>query len=873
MARADRTPNVQVNQRGDFVALGNSLGQDCRASVPVPDVGDIGNCGTNTGDSAPDVYWRSDDENGTALADVSISPTQAQSTAMLVLPAGAVVTNAYLYWAGEASTAGSAGKTATIARPGVESLPVTADESWTVTHSSQHFFQSFRDVSSFVREHAAGPYRVSGIATRDFRNVTRDVTFVAWSLIVFYRLESDPPRNLAIFHGLDTVSSAIGSVPATLSGFLVPSAAGFDAKLGVVAYEGDAGGSGDGLRFGRTLPLGEADRLSDALNPINNFFNSTRSYLGSAVSNAGDLPQLKGTHASMSGYDLDVVDVSDRLQPGDTTAYLAATSTNDVYFLGAFITSISTFNPDFATSTKKVEDLNGGTARPGDVLRYTIEVKNTGNDTAIDTILRDPLPVGVSYDPGTIKITQGPNAGTKTDAVDTDQAEYLPATRTIVVRLGTGANALNGGSLAVDESTTVQFDVVVEDGFAGLIPNVAEIAASGEKGSPNGKTPTIGNGIDPGSAVIVLVDECDASSPCTNPLKPLCYEDPQPSICVQCLADDDCAGSTPVCNQNHTCEACTDDDDCPDPAEPICGSSGACVQCTLTDMTLCGGTTPVCDDDAGVCEPCATDADCTDSDPACMESGACGECSKTNTAACEGLVPVCNHEHGVCVPCATDADCPELTPACLESGACVECSDTNQTACGELTPVCDLATWTCEPCQEDSECPAQMPLCLSSGKCVECEDATQCPTNAPVCQLPDGICVNCDTNEAGECVECTADADCGELTSGVVCNGTTCVPGCRGTNGNTCVSEDWVCTSVDNTIGECEEATMGTGGSGGDGGSSGSGGSSKNPPADGEGWVEGGGISCGVSGSRNDGIGMAVLPLLLGLLGIRRNRR
>ena len=69
-------------------------------------------------------------------------------------------------------------------------------------------------------------------------NLNSDNPFVAWSLVVFYRLDTDPPRNLALFDGLDSVSNGIPAT-ATLSGFLVPNA-GFDAKLGVLAYEGDS---------------------------------------------------------------------------------------------------------------------------------------------------------------------------------------------------------------------------------------------------------------------------------------------------------------------------------------------------------------------------------------------------------------------------------------------------------------------------------------------------------------------------------------------------------------------------------------------------------------------------------------------------------
>ena len=56
-----------------------------------------------------------------------------------------------------------------------------------------------------------------------------------------------------------------------------------------------------GLTFSDNVGMLRATRseaLTDALNPANNFFNSTRSRLGVAVSNPGDLPQLPGTVAN-----------------------------------------------------------------------------------------------------------------------------------------------------------------------------------------------------------------------------------------------------------------------------------------------------------------------------------------------------------------------------------------------------------------------------------------------------------------------------------------------------------------------------------------------------------------------------------------------
>ena len=265
--------------------------------------------------------------------------------------------------------------------------------------------------------------------------------------------------HIAIFDGLDLVTQAIGSAEATLEGFLVPNA-GFDAKLGVITYEGEAQFSGDALRF-------NDNTLSNALNPANNFFNATRTVLGVVESNQGDLPRLTGGPRSLSNLDIDVVDVTSLVDEGDISATIEATSTLDTFLLGAFVTSISTFKPEFVSSTKEVIDDNGGAIRPGDELIYRVTVRNSGSDTAIDSVLTDELPVGVTFVEDSIEIESGANAGVKTDAAGDDQGTYDAGTRTVTVNLGDGATATMGGELVIDAETVVALRVTVDEDAAG----------------------------------------------------------------------------------------------------------------------------------------------------------------------------------------------------------------------------------------------------------------------------------------------------------------------------------------------------------------------------------------------------------------------
>ncbi|WP_437756186.1 DUF3344 domain-containing protein [Sorangium sp. So ce1389] len=587
-AHADPALRVQVDQRGDFLLIGNTLGYECGADLPLPGpvVGTVGECGGSLGDSSPDVFWRADAPGeGQAQANNTITVAQARSTAVLDVPDGATVTHAFLYWGAHTAAGAAADATVTVDRPGAGgfSESVTAVDSFTATGG---YYQSVADITAVVQAHGTGAYRVSGVDSKVMSDFDHN-NFAGWWLVVFYQLDSEPPRNLAIFDGLDSVNTG-ANAETELSGFLVPRA-GYDAKIGIVTFEGDAVYDGDEFLFNGP------PALSNDQNPVDNFFNGTRAYFSAPVSNVGDLPQLTGTAGTMAGMDLDVVDITSKVRPGQTSAPIEARTDGDLYFLAGFITSISTFRPDFTSSTKSAVDVNGGLLLPGDVIRYTIEVVNTGNDASINTVLTDPLPEGVSYVPGSLSITAGANMGPKTDLPVDDQGEYNALNRTITVRLGTGANGLLGGSIPAAGATTVTFQVTVDADASGLIANQAVVNAAGQQGAPAEDTPTDGNGPAGGTPPTeVVIDECETDAQCAAPT-PHCNTEATPNTCVECVTDAQCGPLTPTCDP--------DDNTC------VCVPTGAEVCGDALDNDCDGIIGNGCDsDDDGIDDPTEIDA-------------------------------------------------------------------------------------------------------------------------------------------------------------------------------------------------------------------------------------------------------------------------
>ncbi|MBM9509502.1 isopeptide-forming domain-containing fimbrial protein [Actinacidiphila acididurans] len=128
----------------------------------------------------------------------------------------------------------------------------------------------------------------------------------------------------------------------------------------------------------------------------------------------------------------------------------------------------------FGTAPYVVLDKTAVPAGPlevGDVVTYRVTARNEGGGAAENLVLTDAVPDGTTYLPGSLRIVDGPNTGTKSDAQGDDQAYYDPAADSVVFHLGDGASGVQGGSLTSTESlpagTTVEYRVTIDRASGG----------------------------------------------------------------------------------------------------------------------------------------------------------------------------------------------------------------------------------------------------------------------------------------------------------------------------------------------------------------------------------------------------------------------
>ncbi|WP_250028212.1 Ig-like domain-containing protein [Paractinoplanes maris] len=382
------------------------------------------------------------------------------STTTIGLPAGSKVLFAGLYWSADTSAGANgavarsaAGKgTVKFRTPGAAWQAVTS--STVFTNATNSAYQGFADVTALVSGAGNGVYGVA-----DIQAGTGKDRYAGWSLAIAYQNSAEPMHSLRVYDGFGVVSSSDTSVVIPVTGFETPQSGTVKTTVGTVVYEGDLGLTGDNLKV-------DNQKMSDAVNPEDNFFNSTVSEAGKLIT-SGSSPGNK----NLMGVDIDQFDATGKLGNSVRGTQLTLTTGGETFYPGVVTFTTDLFAPDLVPTVTGA-DVDGGDLLPGDVIEYRVAVRNNGTDVALNTVLSNAIPTHTTYVPGTLKI----EGAARTDDSGDDTAQFAGGTATFGV--GSTPNGMAGGSLAHNDTTHVTFRVRVDvDTPAGFtIINVANTA-------------------------------------------------------------------------------------------------------------------------------------------------------------------------------------------------------------------------------------------------------------------------------------------------------------------------------------------------------------------------------------------------------------
>jgi len=394
------------------------------------------------------------------------------------VPATATVVAAYLYWAGTipdqsdcANAPVSIDDEVLLTLPGqAVGAPVTADECFCSPGATSYDIQACRvDITSgVVTSGMIGTFTVDDFACDVAGSGSTDNA--SFSLVLVYEEPALlPPRRITLYDGLEEMYQTSRTIG--LTGLDVDTPA--QGELTWYVLDGDIGGS-TGLEqvSVQGTPGGMSAVVSDAVNPSDNPMNRT-------------INTTSPAQTGVVGVDIDRLDLSAGLTPGDVAVDVTLTAENDKFWVVYNLVGINVYRALIhpKTSTKEwvlhVDADASGDVTPGDTIRYTIHLDNVG--TA----------------PGYVDVT---------DAIPAEAASW-----TLVDGAG-GTDLSTATQLVVEDihldagaSVDVVLDVVLAAGTEGLsMENIAlfDAGPDGNAGAILAVSVTIHGGEEPDAGVV-----------------------------------------------------------------------------------------------------------------------------------------------------------------------------------------------------------------------------------------------------------------------------------------------------------------------------------------------------------------------------------
>lgn len=403
-------------------------------------------------------------------------PASIQVTALDV-PVSATVVAAYVYWAGSildqsdcANAPLNIDDQVVVTLPGAAfGILVTADECFCAPGASSYDIQACRvDLTSqVVTSGMIGTFTVDQFTCKATGGSTDNASFSV--VLVYEEPALLPPRRITLYDGLEELYQSSRTIQ--LAGLDVDTPA--QGELTWYVLDGDIGGSTGSEQVSvQGSPGGLSVVLSDAINPADNPMNRTI--------NTTTPPQT-----GVVGVDIDRLDLSAGLTPGDVAVDVTLTAENDKFWVVYGLVGVNVFTALIhpKTSTKEwvleVDADASGNVTPGDTIRYTIHLHNVGTAPGYLTLTDVIPPEAASW-----VLVDG--------AGGTDQST---ATELVLVDI----------FVAAGSSVDVVLDVVVAAGTAGLsMDNVAEFDAGpdGNAGEVNAASVAIHGGSAPDAGVV-----------------------------------------------------------------------------------------------------------------------------------------------------------------------------------------------------------------------------------------------------------------------------------------------------------------------------------------------------------------------------------
>ncbi|WP_162416666.1 PKD domain-containing protein [Cyclobacterium roseum] len=392
-------PSTNIyNINGDFTIIGNTnltlenYSLDLQNNYPMVYVDE---------DNDPETF------NSSAATLVFSNENGADPTCTEVLFAG-------LYWTGRSSedmefdvtkagiTKNLDKKKVSIKVPGqtaYTTVQAQNDEIWFPESYLEQdgLFVGYADVTDMVKSAGSGEYWIADLALQE--GTGGSIGFYGgWGMVVVYENALMEARDVVVFDGFAYVESYLNQNNILdLQGFSAVESGPVNVKLGVMAAEGERGGTGDYFEIEEGVNSGEFVRLQHDSNDTFNFFNSSISTGGNPRK-----PEL----INNTGMDLAVFQI-----PNEDNRIIANGQTQTRFNYASVIDTYAIFNITFSinarqTKLEAIHQFTGENPQVDEVyqvtgkepLTFRVEIRNKGQEAIKDARVEIPLPPSVDFE-------------------------------------------------------------------------------------------------------------------------------------------------------------------------------------------------------------------------------------------------------------------------------------------------------------------------------------------------------------------------------------------------------------------------------------------------------------------------------------------
>lgn len=269
-------------------------------------------------------------ENGSANSCMALTSSSAE----LNLNPGETVESAYLYWAGSGT-----GDFDVL----LNNTPVFTERNFTAIQSStgNPFFSAFSNITSLVQTTGSSTYTLSEFDISSFLNpltyCNNGTNFAGWAIVLVIKNDNLPINQINVYDGLKALSTPFNGTTFNLT-ITLPTLNVIDnigAKIGFVAWEGDRN-----IANQESLKINNYTLSNLPLNPANNAFNGTNTFTGSNT---------------LFNMDLDVYDIQNNIQVGDTSAQIQLSTAQDFVLINTIVTKLNSQLPDATISLNQIQ--------------------------------------------------------------------------------------------------------------------------------------------------------------------------------------------------------------------------------------------------------------------------------------------------------------------------------------------------------------------------------------------------------------------------------------------------------------------------------------------------------------------------------------